>query len=88
MDPARESVLKNPSFLKKISNYKGYFETLKSTMDNSSVLFTPQPYFFEVTREWANILVDIVDGKYKTTQEGMDVLKKKMDKMVENIDLK
>lgn len=88
MDPARESVLNNPLFLKKISNFDGYLETLKSTMDNSSVLFTPQPYFFEVTSEWVNILQDIVAGEYGTTQEGMDALKKKMDKIVEDINLK
>lgn len=83
LNPARESVLKDPSFLNKIGNSEGYLKTLKDTIDNSSVLFTPQPYFFEVSDEWAATLQDIVSGKYETTQEGMDTLKKKIDKLIE-----
>lgn len=88
MNPARESVLNNPLFLKKIDSCEGYLETLNTTMDNAEVLFTPQPYFFEVSSKWSEVLLDIVTGKYETTQKGMDDLKKQIDRLVGDINLR
>ena len=85
LDPARTSVWESEEFQTLMKDQPGYIEAYEATIDNTTILFTPQPYFFETTTEWAATLQDIVAGKYSSAQEGMDQLKKKMDKAVEDI---
>lgn len=85
VDPARKSVWDNPDFKVKMANREGYYETFKATIDGTRILFTPQPHFFETTTEWAATLQSIVAGKYSSVQEGLDILKKKMDEAVEDV---
>ena len=85
VDPARKSVWDNPDFKLKMADREGYYETFKATIDGTRILFTPQPHFFETTTEWAATLQSIVAGKYSSVQEGLDILKKKMDEAVEDI---
>ncbi|NLK37121.1 MAG: sugar ABC transporter substrate-binding protein [Epulopiscium sp.] len=87
LDPARTSVWEDEGFKEKMAKQEGYIETYEKTIDSTTILFTPQPYFFETTTEWAATLQDIVAGKYGSVQEGMDALKAKMDKAVSEIDL-
>lgn len=87
MDPVRSSIWKLPEFVEKMKVQPGYIDTFNKTIENTSILFTPQPYFFETTTEWAATLQDIVAGKYKSVQQGLDSLKKKMDNAVEDIQL-
>lgn len=87
LDPCRESVINSSEYESKMSAQTGYLESFKATIDNSTILFTPQPSFFETTTNWAATLQDIVAGKYPSVQAGMDDLKKKMDKAVEDVDV-
>lgn len=87
LDPARTSVWEDEAFKEKMAKQEGYIETYEKTIESTTILFTPQPYFFETTTEWAATLQDIVAGQYGSVQEGMDALKAKMDKAVEEIDL-
>ncbi|MBA4698191.1 MAG: sugar ABC transporter substrate-binding protein [Ruminococcus sp.] len=87
LDPARTSVWESEEFKTMMEGQPGYIEAYEATIDNTTILFTPQPYFFETTTEWAATLQDIVAGKYDSVQEGLDQLKVKMDKAVSDIDL-
>lgn len=87
LDPARTSVWESEEFKTMMDGQPGYIDAYNATIDNTTILFTPQPYFFETTTEWAAALQDIVAGKYDSVQDGMDQLKKKMDKAVSDIDL-
>lgn len=87
LDPARTSVWESEEFQTMMEGQPGYIEAYEATIENTTILFTPQPYFFETTTEWAATLQDIVAGKYNSAQDGLDQLKTKMDKAVEDIDL-
>ncbi|MCP1103042.1 multiple sugar transport system substrate-binding protein [Aequitasia blattaphilus] len=87
LDPARTSVWESDEFKKMMESQPGYIEAYEATIENTTILFTPQPYFFETTTEWAATLQDIVAGKYSSAEEGLNQLKTKMDKAVEDIDL-
>jgi multiple sugar transport system substrate-binding protein len=87
LDPVRTSVWESEEFKTMMDEQPGYIDSYNATIDNTTILFTPQPYFFETTTEWAATLQDIVAGKYDSVQDGMDQLKEKMDKAVSDIDL-
>ena len=87
LDPARQSVWDSAEFADLMKGQPGYIDAFNATIKDTTILFTPQPYFFETTTEWAAMLQDIVAGKYGSVKEGLDVLKEKMDKAVEDIDL-
>lgn len=87
INPPRRSVFENPAFQAKIGDMTGYAETFEKTIAGSSIFFTPNPYFFELTTEWAATLQDLVAGKYPSTQAAMDDLKRKMDIALEDIEL-
>lgn len=87
LDPARTSVWESEEFKAMMENQPGYIDAYNATIENTTILFTPQPYFFETTTEWAATLQDIVAGKYSSAEEGLNALKTKMDKAVEDIDL-
>jgi multiple sugar transport system substrate-binding protein len=87
LDPARTSVWESDEFKTLMEVQPGYIEAYEATINDTTILFTPQPYFFETTTEWAATLQDIVAGEYDSVQAGLDALKAKMDKAVEDIDL-
>ena len=72
VDPPRKSVFDNPAFQKIIEATPGFKETFEATVPGTTIYFTPNPYFFELTTEWAATLQDLVAGNYKSTQEAMD----------------
>ncbi len=88
VDPVRASVWDSAAFKKKIGQHEGYSATFQATINNTRILFTPQPHFQETTTEWAATLQDLVAGKYKTIQEGLDDLKKKTDEAVSDVEIK
>ena len=85
VDPARKSILESREFQKILKNSEGYAESLKATIDNAEIQFTPHPYFFEVAEEWSETLQNIVAGKYKSTREGLEDLKIKLDNIAKGI---
>ena len=60
VDPARQSVWDNQEFKDKIAKVPGYYDTFTKTIPNTSIQFTPQPYFIQSTTEWAATLQKIV----------------------------
>ncbi|MBN2860275.1 MAG: hypothetical protein JXK93_08450, partial [Sphaerochaetaceae bacterium] len=87
VDPARRSVFESPEFNKVLEKSTGYAQAFMDSVDGTYIQFTPQPHFFETTTEWAAALQDIVAGKYSSVEEGLNALKKKMDKIVSDIEL-
>ncbi len=60
VDPARQSVWDNQEFKDKIGKVPGYYDTFTTTISNTAIQFTPQPYFIQSTTEWAATLQKIV----------------------------
>ncbi|NCC77635.1 MAG: extracellular solute-binding protein, partial [Clostridia bacterium] len=87
VDPARKSVFESADFQAVLDKAEGFAATFDAQIANTGIQFTPQPHFFETTTEWAATLQDIVGGKYKSTQEAMDALKKKMDEIVSDVEV-
>ncbi len=87
VDPPRKSVFGNPKFQERIAEMHGFADMFEKTIGGTTICFTPNPYFFELTTEWAATLQDIVAGKYPTVQAAMDQLKVKMDRALADIDL-
>ncbi len=85
VDPPRKSVFNDPKFQEIASKAEGYLESFEKTINGTSILFTPQPHFFELTTEWAATLQSIVAGDYATVEEGMNSLKEKMDEVLSEL---
>lgn len=85
LDPIRTSVWESEEFVSMMECQPGYIDAFNATINDTTILFTPQPYFFETTTEWAATLQDIVAGQYESVQEGLDALKEKMDLAVSDI---
>jgi multiple sugar transport system substrate-binding protein len=62
VNPPRRSVWEDSKFRERIKRMEGYRETFESVIDHSTIKFTPQPEFFNITTEWAAALQDIVIG--------------------------
>ena len=86
VDTPRKSVFNNPAFQEKMRSMDGYVEMFEKTIPGATILFTPNPYHFEVTTEWAATLQDLVAGKYSSTEAAMKELKAKIDGILEDID--
>ena len=65
----------------------GFVDTFEATVDTTKMLYIPESYFFEVSQTWCQTLQDLVEGKYSSTQEGMDDLKEKLDEIVSHVDV-
>jgi multiple sugar transport system substrate-binding protein len=87
VDTPRKSVFNNPDFQKNIRAMDGYVEMFEKTLPGATILFTPNPYHFEVTTEWAATLQDIVAGKYPSTEAAMKELKEKIDIVLEDVEV-
>jgi multiple sugar transport system substrate-binding protein len=79
MDPVRNSVWNDPGFRRKIEPEEGYYDTWQKTIFNTTILFTPQPAFFQTTTDWAETLQNMVAGTVGV-QAGLDGLKQRMDR--------
>ncbi|MBV9673233.1 MAG: sugar ABC transporter substrate-binding protein [Verrucomicrobia bacterium] len=60
VDPPRKSIWENKDFQAVMAKMPGYLDTFNAIIGNTSIKFTPQPYFFESTTEWAATLQKIV----------------------------
>lgn len=87
VDPARKSVFESAEFANVLSKSTGYAQAFEDSVAGTTIQFTPQPHFFETTTEWAATLQDIVSGKYPSVQAGLDQLKKKVDRIVSDIEV-
>jgi multiple sugar transport system substrate-binding protein len=72
-------VWNDPGFRQKIEPEEGYYDTWQKTIANTTILFTPQPAFFQTTTDWAETLQNMVAGTVEV-QAGLDGLKQRMDR--------
>ena len=84
-DAPRRSVAESPEYISIVGASHGYLEALAEDLPYATIYFTPQPYFFETTTEWAATLQDLVGGRFASTEEAMVQLKQRLDRIVEDI---
>lgn len=87
INPPRRSVFHNPAFQRKALSMHGYSETFRAIIENTSVHFTPNPHFSDISERWAAVIRDIANGMYDSTQEGMDSLKIWMDGKLSKVEI-
>jgi multiple sugar transport system substrate-binding protein len=87
-DAPRKSVAESLEYIKVVGASEGYLEALAADLPYATIYFTPQPYFFETTTEWAATLQDLVGGQLTSTADAMKQLKQKLDRVVEDIEIK
>lgn len=88
-DSPRASVAESEEYISVVGQSVGYLEALEVLLPNATIQFTPQPYFFETTTEWAATLQDLVEA-YRTTGTcdtagAMQALKARLDIAVSDI---
>jgi len=72
VDPVRKSVVDNADFQAKMGANTDYLNTFGAIIDQTKILFTPQPSFFEATTLWAGALQEIYGGAdAKETLDGL-----------------
>ena len=83
----RQSSYDQEKYQELLKNSEGFVETFDATVDYTKMYYTPETYFFEVSQTWCQTLQELVEGKYASTQEGMDKLKEKLDDIVSHIEI-
>lgn len=83
----RQSVVNAPEYQALFADVDNYIETNAVMLPATQMLFTPQPHIFEVLQEWCSTVQELVDGKYASTQEGMDALKVTLDAIVSDVQI-
>jgi multiple sugar transport system substrate-binding protein len=81
IDPVRASIVEDPEFVDKMSAQKNFLETFNTVIEDTKILFTPQPAFFEATTLWAEALQDIYGGA--DAKETLDALVEEIQATVE-----
>ncbi len=88
-DSPRASVAESEKYKSIVGKSIGYLEALDVLLPNATIQFTPQPYFFETTTEWASTLQDLVEEYRRNgscdTASAMKALKEKLDIAVSDI---
>ncbi len=85
-DTPRTSVQESDEYGAIVGKADGYLEAISALVDNATIQFMPNPYFFECTTEWAATLQDLVTSdKYSSTEEAMKQLKETLDKKVADL---
>jgi len=62
VNPVRASVVENAAFQEKMAANPGYLDTFAAVIEDTKILFTPQPAFFDATTLWAGALQEIYGG--------------------------
>ncbi len=81
IDPVRKSIVDDPAFVDKMAKQINFLETFSTVIDQTKILFTPQPAFFEATTLWAEALQDIYGGAQ--AKETLDALVEEIQATVE-----
>jgi len=81
IDPVRKSIVDDPDFIDRMSTQINFLETFNTVIDQTHVLFTPQPAFFEATTLWAEALQDIYGGA--DAKETLDALVEEIESTVD-----
>ncbi len=72
VNPVRASVVENPEFQEKMNSNLNYLDTFNAIIEDTKILFTPQPQFFDATTLWAGALQEIYGGA--DAKETLDAL--------------
>ena len=87
-DTPRQSVMSSKAYRDIVNEAEGYLKSFEEVSANATIFFTPQPYFFEATTTWAEVLQDlVVTNKYKSTEEAMKQLAEKLTDMVSDLEV-
>lgn len=81
IDPVRASIVEDPAFVDRMASQIGFLDTFNTVIDQTQILFTPQPAFFEATTLWAEALQEIYGGA--DAQETLDALVEDIESTVE-----
>lgn len=81
IDPIRKSIVEDPAFVDRMASQTGFLDTFNAVIDDTKILFTPQPAFFEATTLWAEALQDIYGGE--DAKETLDALVADIESTVE-----
>ena len=73
-NPTRKSTFEAEDYQAILAGVDGYIETFEATVDNCTNYYTPNSYAFEVLESWCQTIQELVEGKYDSTQAGMDQL--------------
>lgn len=73
-NPTRQSVFESDDYQAILAGVDGYIETFETSVDNCTMYYTPNSHAFEVLEGWCQVIQELVEGKYSSTQEGMDKL--------------
>ena len=85
-DTPRQSVMDSEEYAAIVGSAENYLESIAVLSENCSIFFTPQPYFFECTTKWAEVLQDLVtSSKYASVEEAMTQLKADLDMVVSDL---
>ncbi len=72
IDPVRKSIVDDPAFVDRMASQIGFLDTFNAVINDTKILFTPQPAFFEATTLWAEALQEIYGGA--DAKETLDTL--------------
>lgn len=87
-DTPRLSVMNSSEYKEIVGSAENYLEAIDILSKNATIQFTPQPYFFECTTKWAEVLQDLVlTDKYSSTEEAMKQLKQDLDMIVSDLEV-
>ncbi len=87
-DTPRQSVMSSKAYRDIVNKAEGYLKSFEEVSANATIFFTPQPYFFETTTMWAEVLQDlVVTNKYKSTEEAMKQLAEKLTDLVSDLEV-
>lgn len=85
-DTPRQSVMDSAEYGEIVGSAEGYLDAINTLSPNSTIYFTPQPYFFECTTQWASVLQDLVlTDNYSSTEDAMKQLKDTLDQTVADL---
>lgn len=86
VNPARQSVWDNAEFTDRLGSAEGYNDTFQAIVPEAKIEFTPQPFFFETTTEWASALQQIVE-QGSDAESTMNTLAESITQTVDRIEV-
>lgn len=81
-NPTRASTFEADDYQAILAGVDGYIEAFEASVGNCTMYYTPNAYAFEVLETWCQTVQELVENKYASTQEGMDVLAEKLNGIV------
>ena len=88
VNPVRQTVWDDTTFRNRIADsYPGYLEQHDQSAPGAKIHFTPQPLFFDLTTQWAEMLQKMVANSI-AVDEGLDQLAENVNQQLEDAGLR